>query len=313
MKKAGNVFARMCGVVLLFWCPGTVVIAADSPAAPSSSTQPPSLAAGLDYERARWHSLHFKPAIDTATNEQCLSCHQEILEPAVKTQSPAGVKAADSLAWYQTLETYTGDQETFHRRHLVTPLAQRVMDLKCNFCHQGSNSREQAPIPPTNTTKEAGFTLRKKVNPEETCWRCHGPHPYELMGLPGSWEESRESLGNSCVTACHAAIRTNRHQVNYLRAEEIEKAAQENNDVCYGCHGGRQWYRISYPYPRHAWSGMPDAAPDWAKDRPTESDVRFRLTKDTPAAAPATPAKDTPATKKDVPAADAVKSGDKSK
>jgi hypothetical protein len=103
------------------------------------------------------------------------------------------------------------------------------------------------------------------------------------MGLPGPWEENRESLGNSCTSACHVAIRTNRHQVNYLKPDEIEKAGQENNDTCYGCHGGRQWYRISYPYPRHAWSGMPDATPDWAKDRPTESDPRFRLS--TPVAA----------------------------
>ena len=35
---------------------------------------------------------------------------------------------------------------------------------------------------------------------------------------------------------------------------------------------------ISYPYPRHAWPGMPPEVPDWAKDRPTESEARFRLT-----------------------------------
>jgi nitrate/TMAO reductase-like tetraheme cytochrome c subunit len=286
MKKTGNKFASVCGVAIFFW--GTMAVAAEAQPQQSgaSPVQPqPSLATGLDYERARWHPLHFKPAIDTATNEQCLSCHQEVLEPSVKAQSPAGVKAADSLAWYQTLEVYAGEQETFHRRHLATPLAQRVMDLKCNFCHQGNSLREEAPIPPTNTTKEAGFTLRKMVDPGETCLRCHGTHPYELMGLPGSWEESRESLGNSCTSACHVAIRTNRHQVNYLKADEIEKAGQENNDTCYGCHGGRQWYRISYSYPRHAWPGMPATAPDWAKDRPTESDPRFRL--DTPVAASA--------------------------
>ncbi len=278
MKKTGNTIARVYGAILLFCCPLTAVIAADAqPVASVVQATTPSLAAGLDYERARWHPLHFKPAIDTATNEQCLSCHQEVLEPSVKTQSPAGVKSADALAWYQTLEVYTGEQETFHRRHLVTPLAQQVMDLKCNFCHQGNNPREEAPVPPTATTKEAGFTLRKMVDPEETCLRCHGRHPSELMGLPGPWEETREMMGNSCVTACHSGIRTVRHQVNFLKTEAIEKAGQDNSDTCFGCHGGRQWYRISYPYPRHAWPGMPAATPDWAKDRPTESDVRFRV------------------------------------
>jgi hypothetical protein len=47
--------------------------------------------------------------------------------------------------------------------------------------------------------------------------------------------------------------------------------------VCYGCHGGRQWYRISFPYPRHSWAGMPEETPDWAKNRPTESEARFRI------------------------------------
>ena len=76
-----------------------------------------------DYQAARWDPIHFEPAIDSATDKQCLSCHQEILERRVLPQSPAGVAASESLAWYQTLSTYQGEQETFHRRHLVTPLA----------------------------------------------------------------------------------------------------------------------------------------------------------------------------------------------
>ena len=83
-------------------------------------------------------------------------------------------------------------------------------------------------------------------------------------------------FGNSCLT-CHSAIRTKRHQVTYLKPEAIEAAGQKNADVCYGCHGGRSWYRINYPYPRHAWEGMSPETPDWAKDRPTESEERFRL------------------------------------
>ena len=83
--------------------------------------------ANLDYERARWHPIHFKPAIDEATDEQCLACHTQILERKVLEQSPAGVKASESLAWYQTLDTYEGEQETFHRRHIVTSLAKHLM------------------------------------------------------------------------------------------------------------------------------------------------------------------------------------------
>jgi nitrate/TMAO reductase-like tetraheme cytochrome c subunit len=231
------------------------------------------MAQELDYETARWHPLHFKPAIDKATDEQCLECHQEILQRRVKSESPAGVKAADSLAWYQTLAVYIGEQETFHRRHLVTPLAKELMNLKCNTCHQGHDPREEAPIPPTSS--DAGFTLRKTVNPETTCLKCHGKMNYQIMGLPSPWEESRTVFQN-CLT-CHAAIRTVRHQVNYLNAEAIETAAQKDPDACYGCHGGRAWYRVAYPYPRHAWPGSAAQVPEWAKDRPTESNARFRL------------------------------------
>ena len=87
----------------------------------------------VDYEKARWHPLHFKPAIDSAKDEQCLACHQAVLERRVRETSPAGVTASDSLAWYQTLGTYSGEQETFHRRHLATDYAQQVMQLRCNI------------------------------------------------------------------------------------------------------------------------------------------------------------------------------------
>ncbi len=81
---------------------------------------------------------------------------------------------------------------------------------------------------------------------------------------------------NGCLS-CHAEqFRTVRHRVNYLKADNIEKLAKKDSDVCYGCHGGRQWYRTSYPYARHPWPGMSDT-PDWAKDRPAESEPQFRL------------------------------------
>lgn len=226
-----------------------------------------------DYQRAMWDPIHNKPAIDTATNEQCLECHQEILNRKVLTQSPAGVSADNSLAWYQTLTSYEGSQETFHRRHLVTPLAKKVMNLQCNTCHQGHNPREEAPIPPDHA--QADFTLRKAVNPK-ICLMCHGAANYKVMGLPSPWNESRDMFQNDCLL-CHAGIRTTRHQVNFLKPEAIEEAGKENSDVCFGCHGGRQWYRIYYPYPRHSWKGMAPEIPDWAKDRPTESESRFQI------------------------------------
>jgi hypothetical protein len=101
------------------------------------------------------------------------------------------------------------------------------------------------------------------------------------MGLPSDWHGSSALFGNNCLT-CHAAVRTNRHRVNFLNAEAIEEAGKETGDACYGCHGGRAWYRIHYPYPRHAWPGMSPDTPEWARERPTESDKRF-LTDNPPA------------------------------
>ena len=101
------------------------------------------------------------------------------------------------------------------------------------------------------------------------------------MGLD-PWVQVREGLEspetpNGCLT-CHAEqFRTVRHQVSYLNADAIEKLAKTSADVCYSCHGGRSWYRTSYPYPRHPWPGMDAAVPDWAKDRPAESDAKYRL------------------------------------
>jgi hypothetical protein len=180
-----------------------------------------------DYERARWNPIHFKPAIDNATDKQCLSCHQEILDRKVLEQSPAGVKSTEVLAWYQTLNTYTGEQETFHRRHLNTPLAKQLMDMKCNTCHQGHDPRQEAIIPPNHANTD--FTLRKQVNPE-ICLMCHGANPYKLMGLPKPWTESRTMFQDNCLL-CHSNIRSNRHQVNFLKADAIEAAGKKDSDV----------------------------------------------------------------------------------
>lgn len=262
---------------------------AGAPAKVAAQETPAELAKITDYQAARWHRLHFKPAIETATNEQCLACHQEILTGKVREASPAGLKAANTEAWYQTLDTYTGPQETFHARHLTTPFAKQVMSLNCTFCHLGADPREKAPGSHATgqegaafTQAPAAFTLRKTVNPSETCVRCHGRFPNQNMGIE-PWTTVREGMEtpeapNGCMT-CHAELfRTVRHQVSYLKPEAIEALAKTSADVCYGCHGGRGWYRISYPYPRHPWPSM-DASqvPDWAKDRPTESDAKYRL------------------------------------
>ena len=238
------------------------------------------------YDAARWHPIHFKPQIDKASDAQCLACHSEVLKDKVRTASIAGVKSADVEAWYQTLDTYAGPQATFHQRHLTTPMAKQFMNLSCTFCHQGNDPREEAGGSSATTTIAATgkHDLRKMVVTAESCLLCHGKFPAESMGLEGKWSDLREGMEsaeapNGCLT-CHAEqFRTVRHQVTYLNAEAIETAAKKgSSDLCLGCHGGRQWYRTSYPYPRHAWPGMDTSAvPDWAKNRPTESDARYRV------------------------------------
>ncbi len=240
--------------------------------------EPSAPVGGKNLLRSTYDPIHFKPAIETAKDEHCLACHREVLDDTVRETSPAGVKASTSKAWYQQLSTYTGEQDTFHRRHLLTGMAKELMNLSCTTCHQGSDPRDEAQGTSATGTPQTdnGFTLRKVVNVETTCLKCHAPMNTAVMGLPSPWPESKEMFGNSCLT-CHAAIRTNRHQVSYLKAEAIEAAGQKNADVCYGCHGGRSWYRKEYPYPRHPWEGMSPEVPDWAKDRPVVSEARFAL------------------------------------
>lgn len=226
------------------------------------------------YDKSVWDPIHFKPLIDTATDKKCLSCHQSILSQKVKDSSQAGVSASTVKAWYQNLDTYSGQQETFHWRHMESPLAKRLTQFKCTTCHQGNDPREKALVPESVDGGMPAFTLRKTVNPQ-MCLMCHGKFPdYKNMNLPGPWSQHRDIFQNNCLT-CHAAFRTNRHKVNFLKTEAIEEAGRESGDSCYGCHGGRAWYRVSFPYPRHKWPGMPDEIPSWAKDRLTESESRF--------------------------------------
>lgn len=232
-----------------------------------------SSAVPSDYQRARFDPIHFKPAIDSASNAQCLACHAEVLEPSLRKQSIAGVDAAKAKAWYQTTSTYQGEQETFHRRHLSTAYAKQVMNLQCTTCHQGNSPRDEAPNTSASNQNQP-LTLRKMASAETTCLMCHGTMNYTVMGLPSPWPQSKATFQNNCLL-CHAAIRTNRHKVNYLNAAAIEEAGTKNADVCYGCHGGRAWYRISFPFARNKWEGMAPDVPDWAKNRPTSSEPRF--------------------------------------
>ncbi len=246
------------------------------------------VAAGMDYQRARYHPLHFSPNIENASNEECLACHKDILDHKPRSESIAGVPVDATLAWYQTLDTYTGPQDTFHYRHLGSDFAKEVMNLECTFCHKGNDPREETPdMLPTRDAFQAAatpeFTLRKMVNPSTTCLRCHGQFPYEVMDLEGPWHEIRADMEypeapNGCLS-CHAeGFRTVRHQVSYLNSANIEKLAREgSSDTCYGCHGGRAWYRIAYPFPRHPWPDMDTEVPEWAVDRPTQSDPEYAL------------------------------------
>jgi hypothetical protein len=281
MKSPKIVLFLVVGALAVGGFAGWQILRQDAtPVAAPVAQQPASPVAVADKNllRATYDPIHFRPAIESARDEQCLACHQEVLDDKVRETSPAGVKASTSKAWYQRLSTYAGDQDTFHRRHLMTPMAKDLMNLSCNTCHQGNDPRDEAPGTSATGTPQTdnGFTLRKAVNTEAVCLKCHGQMNTPVMGLPSPWPESKEMFGNSCLT-CHAAIRTNRHQVNYLKAEAIEAAGANNADVCYGCHGGRSWYRIEYPYPRHSWEGMAPEVPDWAKDRPTASEARFAL------------------------------------
>lgn len=246
-----------------------------------------ALKAVTGYDAAKWHPIHFKGQIENATDAECLVCHKEVLADKVRPVAPAGNKAADALAWYQTLDTYAGEQMTFHQRHMSTPMAKQFMNLKCNFCHQGNDPREEdAASSATTTLASTGpHDLRKLVVTSDTCLLCHGKFPAESMGLEGKWSDLREGMEspeqpNGCLS-CHAEqFRTVRHQVTYLKADAIETAAKTQPDLCFGCHGGRAWYRNSHPYPRHPWPGMDTSTtPDWAKNRPTESDPRYAIKK----------------------------------
>ncbi|MBK9594679.1 MAG: hypothetical protein IPO57_04720 [Rhodocyclales bacterium] len=65
------------------------------------------------YLRAAYSPLHYRPAIEAATDAQCLACHREVLEDRVRAASPSGLKSETLRAWYQEVPTYAGEQDTF--------------------------------------------------------------------------------------------------------------------------------------------------------------------------------------------------------
>jgi len=225
-----------------------------------------------NYERARWDPIHFKPVIAQAKDEQCLACHGEILQRKPRKKAPSGLSADQALAWYQTRDSYQGEQETFHRRHLVTPLAKKLMKMKCNTCHEGHDGDKE--VSSDVSPRYWQPALRKDVDPQ-ICLMCHGAFDYKIMaGLAGPWEQVKQDFNDDCMV-CHQIFRTNAHNVNYLNRDAIEQEGKKDGEICFGCHGGRSWYRISYPYARNPWPDMPEEVPDWAKNRPTRSQQRF--------------------------------------
>ena len=117
---------------------GLISVLALGLVAASTSCQAAGPAGKTDYQRARFDPIHFKPAIEKATDQQCLACHAEVLKPSVRSTSIAGVKANEAKAWYQDVSTYQGAQDTFHRRHLTTEYATKVMQMRCTTCQQFS-------------------------------------------------------------------------------------------------------------------------------------------------------------------------------
>jgi nitrate/TMAO reductase-like tetraheme cytochrome c subunit len=213
-----------------------------------------------DYLRARHNPLHFQPAALQAGDDQCLACHREVLDDRVGAQAAAFPELGK-------------DPETFHRRHLLAPRARQLMDLRCNTCHEGHDPRDEAPGT-SATAAPPHLVLRKQVNPETTCLKCHGRLDWRAMGLEGPWPAVRGKHPAGCLE-CHDKTRTTRHRVSYLNAAAIEADGRKDVESCHTCHGGLAWYRIAYPYPRHPWPGMPAETPAWARDRPGASEPRF--------------------------------------
>ena len=150
------------------------------------------------------------------------------------------------------------------------------MNLRCHLPPGARSARGGAGIVATASPQATtDFTLRKQVDVETTCLKCHGQMNTVIMGLPGPWPESKASVRNGCLT-CHA-ISARPPSGDLPECQRPSKRPGRNNaDTCYGCHGGRAWYRIAYPIRatpgRHAGrrAGL-------GKGQPTQSEARFQL------------------------------------
>jgi len=165
----------------------------------------------------------------------------------------------DPIHFRPNIDRATNEQCLACHKEILTRKPRKV-SLKCNFCHRGNDPREEAPGSHAENVKDAGYTLRKMVDPEKTCLRCHGKFPFEFMeGLEDDWSKIRqdfedEETKNGCLAACHGeTFRTVRHQVTYLKPKNIEKLAKMKDVV--------------------------PETPEWAKNRPTQSEARYRRKK----------------------------------
>lgn len=106
MKQAISAVVLVAAVAIGFivWIAGDIAPKAEF-VPHVAATQP---AEESDYLRAAYSPLHFRPAIESATDGQCLACHREVIEDKVRAASPAGQKAELMRAWYQQTSTYSG-------------------------------------------------------------------------------------------------------------------------------------------------------------------------------------------------------------
>jgi hypothetical protein len=194
-----------------------------------------------EYERHRrlWERSHFPPGEDSLDG-RCLGCHADVLEQAPRRAMPAGALPEGLLPPYQRLATYDGGQASFHWRHRRSSYAQSVMRMRCQSCHRGRDPR----LPEVHRhEREFPVALRKRVHPN-LCVNCHGRFPDHRAAFDGDWPAVRQRFDGNCLV-CHEGDSARRHHNPLLDREAVEAQARDSGDVCYGCHGGRAWYRVS--------------------------------------------------------------------
>lgn len=171
---------------------------------------------------------------------RCRACHANQLDHVPRRTSPAGLDRDDARAPYQRLDTYAGEQSSFHWRHRNSPYASEVMRMQCQSCHLGRD-----PDLPALQADDPRYpvALRKRVNPA-LCVNCHGQFPDHRAAFAGNWAQARNQFDGNCLV-CHQADATRRHRSPLLAREEIERRGARSGDACYGCHGGRAWYAVS--------------------------------------------------------------------